>query len=268
MGAFERFVESNYFFPVLIGLLLLLIAIFVFILIFDRKKEKQYMKELKEELGEEETKTIQIPIQKVVKQVVVKKEPDLEKTTEMPTLKETKENVEEKVEEKEDNSEDKGLDLSKTVAPTVLKENPVNKHIEERTEIADDAPVVMMKISDTDSDESLEATQVIQLNEETNEEDELIVPEEVKQVEEEEGEEIAAPEAAVQIEDEGTSVIDLPKVEEDEIKQVEIEKPNAFETKADGNTDINEDIKYEPPKEYTGVKTEILDISDIVNKEE
>lgn len=265
MGAFESFVESKFFFPVLIGMLLLLIAIFVFILIFDRKKEKQYMKELKEELGsDDQTKTIQIPVQKVVKQVVVKKDPELTQTIQIPTLK--KEEPEEVEEEK---SDDKGLDLSKTVAPTVLKENPVNKHVEERTEIADDAPVVDLKITDTESDESLEATQVIQAHEEAYPDDEIIVPEEVKQVEEEEeGEEIAAPEAAVQLEDEGTSVIEIPKVEEDEIKQVEIEKPNAFETKADGNTDINEDIKYEPPKEYTGVKTEVLDLSDIVDKEE
>ena len=264
MGAFETFIESKFFFPVLIGMLLLLITIFVFILLFDRKKEKQYMKELKEELGsDEETKTIQIPVQKVVKQVVVKKEPELTQTIQIPTLK--KEEVKEEVKEEKD---DKGLDLSKTVAPTVLKENPVNKPVEERTEIAEDAPVVDLKIADTESDESLEATQVIQAHEEAYPDDELIVPEEVKQVEEDEGEEIAAPEQAVQLEDEGTSVIDLPNIEEDEIKQVEVEKPNAFEAKADGNTDINEDIKYEPPKEYTGTKTEILDISDIVKKEE
>ena len=55
--------------------------------------------------------------------------------------------------------------------------------------------------------------------------------------------------------------------EPDEIKQVEVEQPNAFDVKSDGNIDINEDIKYEPPKEYTGVKTEVLDLSDI-NKEE
>ena len=263
MGAFETFIESKFFFPVLIGMLLLLIAIFVFILIFDRKKEKQYMKELKEELGDDGlTKTIQIPIKKVVKQVV-KKGPELTQTIQIPTLK--KEEVKEEVKEEKD---DKGLDLSKTVAPTVLKENPVNKHVEERTEIAEDAPVVDLKIADTESDESLEATQVIQAHEEAYPDDELIVPEEVKQVEEDEGEEIAAPEQAVQLEDEGTSVIDLPNIEEDEIKQVEVEKPNAFEAKADGNTDINEDIKYEPPKEYTGTKTEILDISDIVKKEE
>ena len=263
MGAFETFIESKFFFPVLIGMLLLLIAIFVFILIFDRKKEKQYMKELKEELGDDGlTKTIQIPIKKVVKQVV-KKDPELTQTIQIPTLK--KEEVKEEVKEEKD---DKGLDLSKTVAPTVLKENPVNKHVEERTEIAEDAPVVDLKIADTESDESLEATQVIQAHEEAYPDDELIVPEEVKQVEEDEGEEIAAPEQAVQLEDEGTSVIDLPNIEEDEIKQVEVEKPNAFEAKADGNTDINEDIKYEPPKEYTGTKTEILDISDIVKKEE
>ena len=264
MGAFETFIESKFFFPVLIGMLLLLITIFVFILLFDRKKEKQYMKELKEELGsDEEPKTIQIPVQKVIKQVVVKKEPDLTQTIQIPTLK--KEEVKEEVKEEKD---DKGLDLSKTVAPTVLKENPVNKHVEERTEIAEDAPVVDLKIADTESDESLEATQVIQAHEEAYPDDELIVPEEVKQVEEDEGEEIAAPEQAVQLEDEGTSVIDLPNIEEDEIKQVEVEKPNAFEARADGNTDINEDIKYEPPKEYTGTKTEILDISDIVKKEE
>ena len=263
MGAFETFIESKFFFPVLIGMLLLLIAIFVFILIFDRKKEKQYMKELKEELGDDGlTKTIQIPIKKVVKQVV-KKDPELTQTIQIPTLK--KEEVKEEVKEEKD---DKGLDLSKTVAPTVLKENPVNKPVEERTEIAEDAPVVDLKIADTESDESLEATQVIQAHEEAYPDDELIVPEEVKQVEEDEGEEIAAPEQAVQLEDEGTSVIDLPNIEEDEIKQVEVEKPNAFEAKADGNTDINEDIKYEPPKEYTGTKTEILDISDIVKKEE
>ena len=263
MGAFETFIESKFFFPVLIGMLLLLIAIFVFILIFDRKKEKQYMKELKEELGDDGlTKTIQIPIKKVVKQVV-KRDPELTQTIQIPTLK--KEEVKEEVKEEKD---DKGLDLSKTVAPTVLKENPVNKPVEERTEIAEDAPVVDLKIADTESDESLEATQVIQAHEEAYPDDELIVPEEVKQVEEDEGEEIAAPEQAVQLEDEGTSVIDLPNIEEDEIKQVEVEKPNAFEAKADGNTDINEDIKYEPPKEYTGTKTEILDISDIVKKEE
>ena len=261
MGAFEKFVESKYFFPVFILVLLLLIGVFVYILLRDRKKEKQYMKELKEELGDDGlTKTIQIPIKKVVKQVVVNKEP------EMPDVEEVKQEAKEEI--KEDSSEDKGLDLSKTVAPTVLKENPVNKHIEERTEIAEDAPVVDLKIADTSSDESLEATQVLQAHEEAYSDDEIIVPDEVKQVDEEEGEEIAAPEAAVQIEDEGTQVIELPKIEEDEIKEVEVEKPNAFETKADGNTDINEDIKYEPPKEYTGTKTEVLDISDVVKKEE
>ena len=55
---------------------------------------------------------------------------------------------------------------------------------------------------------------------------------------------------------------------QDEIKQVEVKQPNAFEVKADDNTDINEDIKYEPPKEYTSVKTEVLDLSEIQNKEE
>jgi len=256
MGAFEEFVESNYFFPVLIGLLLLLILVFVFVLITDRKKEKQYIKEMREKLGtDEETKTIQIPIKKIVKKVSVKTEP------------EKQEKKEEQPKEEKELEESNGLDLTNTVAPTILKENPVNKKIKERTEIAEDAPVVDLKIADTKADESLEATTVIQVNEEVSESDELIVPEEVKQIEEE-GEEIAAPDKAIQLEDEGTSVIDIPKIEEDEIKEVEIKQPNAFETKTDGNTDINEDIKYEPPKEYTGVKTEVLDLSDIIKKEE
>ena len=148
-----------------------------------------------------------------------------------------------------------------------IKEMKIKPKVEERTEIADDAPVIDLKIADTSSDESLEATQVIQVQENEVNDDELIVPEQAKQIEEK-GEEIILPEKAVQVDDEGTQVIELPKVEDDEIKQVEIKQPNAFEVTSDGNTDINENIKYEPPKEYTGVKTEVLDISDIVNKEE
>ena len=128
-----------------------------------------------------------------------------------------------------------------------------------------DAPVVDLKIADTSSDESLEATQVVQIVEENNEDEEIIVPEAVKQIEEDEGEEIEAPEKAIAIEEEGEKIIS--DSEPDEIKQVEVEQPNAFDVKSDGNIDINEDIKYEPPKEYTGVKTEVLDLSDI-NKEE
>ena len=279
MGAFEEFVESNYFFPVLICLLALLIAIFVFILIIDRKKEKEYIDELKKELGEDDqTKTIQIPVQRVVKQVVIPKE---------KSEKEDLNSIDDKMSEAIENTktekihltqtltipvlkkkdEDKGLDLSSTVEPTVLKENPVNKKIEERTEIAEDAPILDLKIGDTKSDESLEATQVIQIDDSKLDDEEIKV-EEVKQAVEDEGEEIAMPDKAIQIEDEGTSVIEIPKEKEDVIKEVEIEKPNAFEVKMDGNTDINEDIKYEPPKEYTGTKTEILDLSDIVGKEE
>ena len=266
MGAFEEFVESDLFFPILIGLLLLLILVFVVILISDRKREKKYIKEMREEFGNNpNNKTVQIPVQpQVIKQVVItKKEEQLDKIQD-----EVKEEVkEEPVAEKQEEDISKGLDLTHTVAPTVIKEMEVKPKVEERTEIAEDAPVVDLKIADTSSDESLEATQVIQVHEEAITDDEIIVPEAVKQVEEE-GEEIVLPEKAVQIEDEGTQIIELPKVEEDEIKQVEIKQPNAFEVTTDGNTNINEDIKYEPPKEYTGVKTEVLDISDIVNKEE
>ncbi len=267
MGAFEEFVESNYFFPVLIGILLLLIIIFFIILFIDRKKEKEYIKELRKELGTDgNSNTVQIPVQRVVKQVVVKKEePPVEQVEDK---KEVELNVTTKIPIlKKNNDEDKGLDLSNTVAPTVLKANPVNKKQEERTEIAEDAPIIDLKIADTKSDESLEATQVIQVDDSKSEDEEIKV-EEIKQVEEDEGEEIAAPDAQVQIEEEGTSIIELPILKEDEIKEVRIEQPNAFEVKMDGNTDINEDIKYEPPKEYTGTKTELLDLSDIVNKEE
>jgi hypothetical protein len=200
----------------------------------------------------------------VIKQVVVtKKEEQLDNINK--EIKEEKK--EEPIIEKVDEDISKGLDLSHTVAPTVIKEMKIKPKVEERTEIADDAPVIDLKIADTSSDESLEATQVIQVQENEVNDDELIVPEQVKQIEEE-GEEIILPEKAVQVDDEGTQVIELPKVEDDEIKQVEIKQPNAFEVTSDGNTDINENIKYEPPKEYTGVKTEVLDISDIVNKEE
>jgi hypothetical protein len=259
MGAFEEFIESDAFFPVLIGLLVLLILVFVVILIIDRKREKRYIQELKEEFGSDEelTKTIQIPIKKVVKQVVV-----------TPPKEEKKE---EPIKIKEDKKDDsKGLDLSSTVAPTVIKENPVKPKVQERTEIAEDAPVVDLKIGDTNSDESLEATRMIQVQEEINPDDELIVPEEVKQIEEE-GEEIAAPDKAVQLEDEGTQVIELPQVKGFTPKNREVEEikgPSAFGNSIDGNTDINEDIKYDQPKEYTSNKTEVLDISDIVDKEE
>lgn len=262
MGAFEKFIESDLFFPVLIGLLLLLIIVFVVILILDRKREKKYIQELREELGSDSlTQTIQIP---VVKQVVVKKQVEPVQEQVVISNKEEPVQVEEPIEETEESNE---LDLTKTVAPTILKEMEVKPKVVERTEIAEDAPVVDLKIADTSSDESLEATQVIQINEEENSDDELIVPDAIKQIEEE-GEEMEAPEKAIQIEDEGTQIIELPKLakEEDVIKRVEIKQPNAFEIKTDGNTNINEDIKYEPPKEYTGVKTEVLDITDIVNE--
>ena len=259
MGAFEEFIESDAFFPVLIGLLVLLIVVFIVILIIDRKREKKYIQELKEEIGNDNelTKTIQIPIKKVVKQVVVQ-QPVEEKKVEPVKLKEEKKN------------DSNGLDLSNTVAPTIVKENPVKPKLKERTEIAEDAPVVDLKIGDTNSDESLEATRMIQVQEDINPDDELIVPEEVKQVEEE-GEEIAAPDKAVQLEDEGTQVIELPQAKGFIPKKREVEEikgPSAFGNKTDGNTDINEDIDYESPKEYTSTKTEVLDISDIVGKEE
>ena len=259
MGAFEEFIESDAFFPVLIGVLLLLIIVFVVILIIDRKREKKYIQDMKEEIGNDNldlTQTIKIPIKKVVKQVVVNK----------PIEEKKKEPI-----EKEENKDDsKGLDLSHTVAPTVVKENPVKPKKIERTEIADDAPVVNLKTGDTNLDESLEATRIIQVQDEINPEDELIVPEEVKQIEEE-GEEIAAPDKAIQIEDEGTQVIELPHIKEaikPKREVTEIKGPSAFNNSTDGNTEINEDIKYEPPKEYTGTKTELLDLSDIVDKEE
>ena len=266
MGAFEEFVESDLFFPVLIGLLLLLILVFVVVLISDRKREKKYIKEMREEFkNNPSNQTIQIPVQpQVIKQVVVtKKEEQLDNINK--EIKEEKK--EEPIIEKVDEDISKGLDLTHTVVPTVIKEMKIKPKAEERTEIADDAPVIDLKIADTSSDESLEATQVIQVQESEVNDDELIVPEQAKQIEEK-GEEIILPEKAVQVDDEGTQVIELPKVEDDEIKQVEIKQPNAFEVTSDGNTDINENIKYEPPKEYTGVKTEVLDISDIVNKEE
>lgn len=261
MGAFEEFVESDLFFPILIGLLLLLIIIFVVILVFDRKKEKKYIEDLRKEIGSKQDleATIQIPIRKVVKQVTVTKPVE-----EVVSIKQEEVKVIELPMEKEEST---GLDLTKAVAPTIIKENPVKPKVEERNEIADDAPVVDLKIADTSSDESLEATTVVQVVEDENKDDELIVPEEVKQLEET-GEEIEVKDSSVDYEEFETSVIELPKIEEDIIKEVEVEKPNAFQTVPDGNTDINEDIKYEPPKEYTSVKTEILDISDIVNKEE
>ena len=258
MGAFEEFIESDAFFPVLIGLLVLLIIIFVVILIIDRNREKKYIQDMKEEIGNDNlelTQTIQIPIKKVVKQVVVKP---------------VEEKKEEPIKKEETKDDSKGLDLSHTVAPTVIKENPVKPKKKERTEIAEDAPVVDLKIGDTDSDESLEATRIIQVQDEVNPDDELIVPEKAKQIEEE-GEEIAAPDKAVQLEDEGTQVIELPHVKEvlkPKREVTEIKGPSAFGNSTDGNSDINEDIDYEPPKEYTGTKTELLDISDIVDKEE
>ena len=259
MGAFEEFVESDLFFPILIGMLLLLITVFVVILISDKKHEKEYKKEIKKESNNDSlTKTVQIPIQpQVVKQVVVTKK------EEKPVV--IQPEVKEEIVGTPVKEESKELDLSHTVAPTIIKENPVKPKVVERTEIAEDAPVVDLKIADTSSDESLEATQVVQIVEENNEDEEIIVPEAVKQIEEDEGEEIEAPEKAIAIEEEGEKIIS--DSEPDEIKQVEVEQPNAFDVKSDGNIDINEDIKYEPPKEYTGVKTEVLDLSDI-NKEE
>lgn len=232
MGSFASFIESEAFFTVLILLLMILMFTFVSILMSGKKQEKKKMQERKK-IQIDENAQIQL-VQHGEKTHNIEHVENKEKEiggTEVGLVKEVEAAELEEVEEELD-----------TMRITV----------EESQEI---------KVTDyTRPIEDMEDEYVVQhqnaLEEELNE-SEIVKVEMTEPTDNsnEIGEEINIP-------------ISTPKEEVDEepIITQDINKnsnsKDAFEMNADEDHTINETVEYEPPQEYDGDKTEILDFPD------
>ena len=161
------------------------------------------------------------------------------------------------------------LEDTKAIEPVKVETQEVVKPVEITPQpVVDNTPppVIDLKIPEqTDEEIVIEDTAI----KEENTSESIEVKDNALNIEET-GEEITIKDNALKVEEEGVEAVkieDAPtKVEIKTEPKVEVDyMKDAFQSKFDGNSTINNDIHVEMPKEKVSMKTEIWDFSEIQN---
>lgn len=291
MDAFEKFIVSDAFFPVLIVLLLLLCGVFLWIILSSKKdmrnvrtastqnedfsnkaeikiiQDKNYVKkEIVEEKIEpisssNEIKIVEtveqpVPVSSLVINDITNKVIEQKKESNIEVAPIVEEKVQEVKLEEPKIEETKPVELPKIDIP-----------IQEMTDDSITVPEMTRLTSDEGETVEIEFTKPLEENSVDSSEIVNIDLKEQIPASEDIGEKVVVPEITEQVSETPEEaayemVFEEQKVNEEVTKDEVIEIPSAFEQSADGNAEINEDIVVEPPHEYTVEKTEIFDFPD------
>lgn len=230
MKAFEDFIVSDAFFPVLIGLMVVLVLVFVWILLSGKKKlNKNNIKS--EQLQEEKREELDInPLAELEK-----KELKIVETPEVIV---------------NNTSTDSINDVVVDIPINTMDETPVDVFVPQE-ELNDVGETVEIEHPTPLVEENVPADQVVDID----------IP---SLKSEEQGEEVEIPDVKPVVEDSGETVeLPVQKVLTNDVGEEAV----AFDTIPEANHNINNDIKVEPKQEYTGEKTEIFDFPDFNNIE-
>ena len=161
------------------------------------------------------------------------------------------------------------LEDTKALEPVKVETKEVVKPVEVTPQpVVDNTPppVIDLKIPEqTDEEIVIEDTAI----KEENTSESIEVKDNALNIEET-GEEITIKDNALKVEEEGVEAVKIEeaptKVEIKPEVKVEVDyMKDAFQSKYDGNSTINNDIHVEMPKEKVSMKTEIWDFSEIQN---
>lgn len=246
MGAFEKFVESEAFFPVLLLLLVMLLAVFIWVLVSGKRDEKK-RRAIKSNVVVDEAAQVKI----------IQTEDN--KEVEIPAIVKEVEQAQEPVESKEVQL----IQEEVVVKPKEVKEVP---RIDIPINKMDETPIVVpTQKREVEVGEAIKVEEATPLVENEVKSDEIVkvnVP--IENIQNNEvGEEIVVEKTMPLTEDESEEYVINDVVVD--TKREENQNQNetlAFNSTPDDNSEINESIVVEEPKEYLGEKTEIFDFPD------
>lgn len=229
MEFFEKFVVSDAFFPVLIGLMIILVLVFVWILLSGKKKVENQT--VVENVQNDEFKNESIPSEEVIPV-------NLDDTMVVKTL--------------AINEEEQAPDIIET--PNVVVDIPINK--------MDETPVEVTMPEDelNDVGETVVVEKTSPLVEDNVSQDEIVEIEMPMKKVEDVGESVELPIAMPLMNESAGETVELP-VPKTLVSDVG-EAAVAFESLPVDNREINENVKVEEPEEYLSEKTEIFDFPD------
>lgn len=234
MGSFASFIESEAFFPVLILLLTLLMFTFVSILMSGRNQEKKKL---------QERKKIQI-----------------DENAQIQLVQDGEKNYNKKVDKKEEKElGGKEVGLVKEIQAVELSEveselDAMRITVEDNSEKEIEVPDFNRPIEDMEDEYVVQHQNVF---EEDLNDSEIVKVELTKPIDSSNdfGEEIVIETSKIEDESGEEPIIS-------ERKEISNDEKDAFEMNANEDRTINESVDAEPPKEYDGDKTEILDFPD------
>lgn len=249
MKAFEKFIESDAFFPVLIVLLILLILVFVWAILSSKKeaKERQLRKQ-----NIQVDKNAEIKIIKdgnsINQSEVQQEEPEEVETNEIKI-------VEEQVIDSIDNINQSITEVNEVdLSELPLVDIPI-------PEVTEETFVIPSIVVQPDEGIEVEIPTPEKINEENIPQSENVTLEFTRPMDahEDVGEKVEIPPMKEMIDEIGESVLqESPK----EVITEENHIDEAFYSIPSETRDINENIVTEEPKEYLGEKTEIFDFPD------
>lgn len=290
MSSFEKFVNSNAFFPILVLLLVALVGALVWVIVSGKNAEKkkrerrkniqidqnseikvysesgeeQELVEKREELEEAPSNEIKMVVELNNDDIPKEKEELVESVVIAPEVEEVVEPVVEKVitETVEPVVEEvNNPEVTETSIPLVTEE--VTVETKEEVSSMDDVEIEIKEKELTDeTGDTYQIPEIGTINEDNISSAEIVNIESTPLDSNlDVGEEIEI--AHHELEDEGESV-ELPQ-----IKGEVIDDPNdVFAFNPTSNHEINENITVEAPQEYTGEKTEIFDFPDFLGEAE
>lgn len=246
MGAFEKFVESEAFFPVLLLLLVMLLAVFIWVLVSGKRDEKK-RRALKSNVVVDEDAQVKI----------IQTEDN--KEVEMPAIVKEVEQVQEMVESKEVQL----IQEEVVVKPKEVKEVP---RIDIPINKMDETPIVVpSQKREVEVGETITVEEATPLVENEIKSDEIVkVNAPTENIQNDEiGEEIIVEKTMPLTEEKSEEYVITDAVVDTKREETPIHNENlAFNSTPDDNSEINESIVVEEPKEYLGEKTEIFDFPD------
>lgn len=249
MKAFEKFIESDAFFPVLIVLLILLVLVFVWAILSSKKEAKERQLR-KQNIKVDENAEIKIIKEgnEINQEEVQPSEPEEVETNEIKIVEE--QIVDSANIDNQNITEVKEVDLSELP----LVDIPIPEVTEETFAI----PSIVVQ-----PDEGIEVDISVpeKINEENVPQSENVTLEFTRpmNMHEDIGEKVEIPPMKEMVDEIGESVIDEPSKE---IITEENHLDEAFNSTPNETRDINENVVTEEPKEYLGEKTEIFDFPD------
>ncbi len=267
MGAFETFVASDAFFPVLTGLMLALVLVFVWILLSGRKKIDK--DNSASNISNNDDTNVNVLKSSQSSNGINDDSLNMQKSSSVlpSVIYESTESEEKKTPQIETNNITSEVDNNQT--------SQVNNNLSV-DDVVVDLPIRNMDLSPVeittpnqalnDAGESVEIEISQGLNEQNVTDDQKIDIELPAMKIEEDGEEVELPEMKTLVnENEGES-IEIPNIS-DQFQKVG-DNTLAFKSLPEEIRTINDNVIAEQPKEYVGEKTEIFDFPDFNNLEQ